>query len=44
MLEKIIDFIGKITLLIFFIAVSIVSVYGVIYLGGLLIKWLKVVV
>jgi hypothetical protein len=38
MLNNILDFIGKIAILIFFLATIILSIYGVIYLGILLLK------
>lgn len=44
MLEKIIDYIGKITLLIVFLGLTILTIYGVIVIGLVLLDWLKAVV
>ena len=44
MIEKIIDFIGRLTLLIVFLGLIILTIYGVIALGLVLLNWLKVVV
>lgn len=40
MLDNIFSFIGKILLIILFLASSVLTIYGVIFLGSLLIKFL----
>ena len=44
MLDKIIDFMGRIALLIVFLGLTILTIYGVIAIGLVLLDWLKAVV
>ena len=44
MLEKMLDYIGKITLLVVLVGMTILTCYGVIALGIVLLKWLCKVV